>query len=105
MAPRHALGVEHGEQVVDRAQDAVRGAGVRVAVPPQVDPQDVALSGERRPHGVPHPAVSDPGVDEQQWHTATGAAAVAGEQVVRGGEVGHGVLPERGVHLTQRHAG
>jgi len=45
----------------------------------KVQPDDIAFGGERRPERIPHPAIGDTGMDEDDWQVTVGTRTVVGD--------------------------
>ena len=60
------------EHVIDRAEQAARTRR-GLTEPAKVQPDDITFGGECRPELVPHPAVGDAGMGEDDWQATAGA--------------------------------
>lgn len=68
---------QHVDHVIHRAKRAVRTVG-GLTESAKVQPDGIAFGGERRPLRVPHPAIGDAGMDEDDGQVISWACTVIG---------------------------
>jgi hypothetical protein len=67
------------EHVIDRAEHA-RWTRRGLAESTYVQLDDIAFCGECRPDGVPHPAIGNAGMDEDDWQVTVGARTAGADR-------------------------